>query len=104
MEIKAIDAASAYARAMGQALKTDENTSAGRAGGSGFQSSLGDILKDAIETTAKSEAMSTQAVQGNVDVVDLVTAVANAEVVVETVVAVRDRVIQAYNDIIRMPM
>ena len=36
--------------------------------------------------------------------VDIVTAVTNAEVALETAVAVRDRVIAAYQEIIRMPI
>jgi flagellar hook-basal body complex protein FliE len=34
----------------------------------------------------------------------VVTAVTNAELTLETVVAVRDRVVQAYQDILRMPI
>jgi len=34
----------------------------------------------------------------------VITAVAEAEVTLQTVVAVRDRVIEAYRDIARMPM
>ena len=36
--------------------------------------------------------------------VDVVTAVAEAEATLQTVVAVRDKVIAAYNDIIKMPI
>ncbi|CAN0606416.1 unnamed protein product [Ectocarpus sp. 12 AP-2014] len=43
-------------------------------------------------------------VQGRADVVDVVTAVAETEVLLETVVTVRDRVIQAYQEILRMPI
>lgn len=55
---------------------------------------------DAVQTgeTTEIAALTT----GKVDLTDLVTAVANAELSLNTVVAVRDRVINAYNDIIRM--
>ena len=36
--------------------------------------------------------------------IDVVTAVANAELTLETVVAIRDQVIQAYQEVIRMPI
>ena len=41
---------------------------------------------------------------GKVDLADLVTAVSNAELSLNTVIAIRDKVIGAYQDIIRMPM
>ena len=39
---------------------------------------------------------------GKAELVDVVTAVANAETTLETVVALRDRMISAYQDIMRM--
>ncbi|NBX04163.1 MAG: flagellar hook-basal body complex protein FliE, partial [Alphaproteobacteria bacterium] len=41
---------------------------------------------------------------GKVDLTDLVTAVSSAELTLNTVVAVRDKVINAYQEIIRMPI
>jgi flagellar hook-basal body complex protein FliE len=38
------------------------------------------------------------------ELTDVVTAVSNAELTLQTVVTIRDRVIQAYQDIIRMPI
>ena len=46
----------------------------------------------------------TQAATGKADLVDVVTAVAAAEATLETVVTVRDQVIKAYQDILRMPI
>ena len=51
---------------------------------------------------SETQAVSTVAQQG--DVVDLVTAVSEAEATVQTVVAVRDKVITAYQEIMRMPI
>src|SRR5437899_1784253 len=50
------------------------------------------------------EAASLNAVTGKADMSEVVTAVTNAEVALQTVTAVRDRVIQAYQDILRMPI
>ena len=50
------------------------------------------------------EAETLKAAAGKADVTDVVTAVAEAEVTLQTVVAVRDRVIQAYQEILRMPI
>jgi flagellar hook-basal body complex protein FliE len=41
---------------------------------------------------------------GKSDLVDVVTAVAETEVAVETLVSVRDKVIAAYEEIFRMPI
>ena len=70
-------------------------------------------FSDVLENAAKSAAGSqykTEAVQmdaladGKVDLTDLVTAVSNAELTLNTVVAVRDKVISAYQEILRMPI
>jgi flagellar hook-basal body complex protein FliE len=39
-----------------------------------------------------------------VNLTDVVTALARAELTLQTVTAVRDRVVQAYQDIIKMPI
>ncbi len=57
-----------------------------------------------MNSAGAAEKLSMQAISKEAEMVDVVTAITNAEVVVESVVAVRDKVIQAYNDIIRMPM
>ena len=48
--------------------------------------------------------MSIQGIQGEANVSDVVTAVAEAEVTLQTVVAVRDKVVEAYKEILRMPI
>ena len=69
---------------------------------------FGDMVLDAVgsvqETVANAEQMTAQAATGQAELVDVVTAVAAAEVQLETVVAVRDQVIRAYQEILRMPI
>jgi len=72
--------------------------------GSDFASLLRDGAKSAIESGKKSEEMSKQAIAGKADVRDVVAAVNNAELTLQTVVAVRDKVISAYSDILKMPI
>ena len=72
--------------------------------GKTFADMLGDVAKDAKAGGVAAEKLSMQAVAGKADINDVVTAVANAEVTLQTVVAVRDKVIAAYQDIIRMPI
>src|SRR5690242_7522312 len=72
--------------------------------GKTFADMLGDVAKDAKAGGIAAEKLSIQAVAGKADINDVVTAVANAEVTLQTVVAVRDKVIAAYQDILRMPI
>jgi flagellar hook-basal body complex protein FliE len=66
------------------------------------------LLKDAIgsviETGRKSDTQTTAMASGKSNIVDVVTAVSETEVAVEALVSVRDRVIQAYEEIMRMPI
>ena len=72
--------------------------------GGGFAAALAGTLDDAMQTTkAGEQAMAASAV-GKAELVDVVTAVANAETTLETVIALRDRMISAYQDIMRMPV
>ena len=58
------------------------------------------LLRELASRTA--DARAVQAVQGKGDMVDVVTAVSESQVALETLVSVRDRVISAYEDILRM--
>jgi flagellar hook-basal body complex protein FliE len=76
------------------------------AGASGVDFSA--FLKGAVDSVAQSgkaaEAQALSVANGKADIVDVVTAVAESEAAMETLVAVRDRVIAAYEDIMRMPI
>ncbi len=77
---------------------------AAKPGGENF----GALLKDAVgavQSSAKQADIQSQALAtGKANVVDVVTAVAETEVAIDALVAVRDRVIQAYEEIMRMPI
>jgi len=97
------NAISAYAntsRSMG--IGGDSGASSAASGGVDFASLLQDGAKAAINTGKKSEALSQQAIAGKADIPDVVAAVSNAELTLQTVVAVRDKVVSAYNDILKM--
>lgn len=70
--------------------------------------SFGAVLKDAIsgvmDAGRKSDAQTISMAQGKANVMDVVTAVAETDVAVSTLVSVRDRVIQSYEDIMKMPI
>src|SRR5271165_4356859 len=72
--------------------------------GSDFAAMLRDGAKAAIDAGKKSELLSEQALSGKADIRDVVSAVNNAALTLQTVVAVRDKVITAYNSILQMPI
>jgi flagellar hook-basal body complex protein FliE len=111
MSINKLEGLSAYARAAGRPLSSspigsEENggniAAAGVSGGGNFASLIGNMFTDAAKATRTSEAVSRQSVTGKADLVDVVQAINNAEVALESVVAVRDRVVGAYQEIMRM--
>ncbi len=83
----------------------------GGAGGAGAGDDgldFGAMLQQAVRDTAgaarTAETQAMTAASGRADIVDVVTAIAAAETQLETVIAVRDQVIQAYQEILRMPI
>jgi flagellar hook-basal body complex protein FliE len=75
-----------------------------RGDGSGFADMVKSAASDVADTLEKGEAASAKAIAGGGNLTEVVTAVSNAEATLQTVVAVRDRVIQAYQDILKMPI
>jgi len=77
-------------------------------GNEGGEASFGAMLKDALGTVMEAGRHSDQQakamVAGKANVVDVVTAVAESEVAVQALVSVRDKVIAAYEEIMRMPI
>jgi flagellar hook-basal body complex protein FliE len=112
MSIKALDAAAAYGasltRGVGGGLANGDviggAAPAGAAAGSSFADLLGRSFTGAVDATKSAETASFGAVSKTADLVDVVSAVNNAELALETVVAVRDKMISAYQDIMRMPI
>ena len=77
-------------------------------GGAKSETSFGSVLKEAMdavtETGKKSDTQTRAMANGKSNMVDVVTAVAETEVAIDAVVAVRDKVIAAYEEIMRMPI
>lgn len=69
-----------------------------------FGSMLKGVVQENIQSLHKGEQMTAKGALGKADLTDVVNAVSNAEVTLQAVVAVRDRVIAAYQEIMRMPM
>jgi flagellar hook-basal body complex protein FliE len=96
-------AANAYA-----ALARLTSPGAGKSVAPGGEGNFGDLLKQAVGTVLEagraSDSQAKAMVAGKANIVDVVTAVAETEVAVEALVSVRDKVIQAYEEIMRMPI
>lgn len=96
------NAITAYNRALnggGEAMEPRDTASDNT-----FAGLVKNAVHGAINAGEAGERISLAAVNNGADLNQVVTAVAEAEVALNTVVAVRDKVIEAYKDIIRMPM
>ncbi|MBA4804290.1 MAG: flagellar hook-basal body complex protein FliE [Brevundimonas sp.] len=94
-------AAKAYAAVQGGALPT---APAAPAAGAGFAELLTNVMGEMTQASRAAETQMASAVQGQGSLIDVVTAVSSAEASLETVMAVRDQVISAYQEIMRMPI
>ena len=105
MSIGALDAASAYGRA----------ASIGKIGGGGlggakpldpaaggFGGMVESLVGNAATSMRAAESATAKQVAGKGDLIDVVTAMGAAETALDTVVAVRDRMVSAYQDIMRL--
>ncbi|WP_224816461.1 flagellar hook-basal body complex protein FliE [Hasllibacter sp. MH4015] len=94
MDIRQTMAAQAY----GQTRLTPQPT-APQDGGAFVQA-----VTSFADTVAQGEAQATAAMTTGADPHSLVTALAQTELAVETAVTIRDRVVEAYQEILRMPV
>lgn len=78
--------------------------SAAQGAGGTFSDALSGAMKEAVTTLRTGETNAAQGAAAKGDLVQVVNAVTAAELTLETVVAIRDRVINAYQDIMKMPI
>ena len=102
MSINPLMAARAYAQAQGTGGATAGAAAAG--GGPEFSQLLSNVMGDMTQQTRSAETNMTQAIQGQGSMIDVVTSISSAEASLQTVIAVRDQVISAYQEIMRMPI
>lgn len=92
--VAATSAASAYARtASGQPASLE-----------GFGQALTSALQGVIDTGHQADTQAAAGISGTGNLTDVVTAVNKAELALQTTTAIRDRVVQAYQDIMKMPI
>lgn len=73
-------------------------------GAKDFASYVQDAAVEAVGTLHRGEDMSKAGIAGKADLNDVVAAVSDAEITLQTVTALRDKLVQAYQEIIRMPI
>ena len=99
--ITALSAAKAYA----DIQKAAGAGGAGEAAGTGgFADVLKSTMTNVVQASRHAESQIAAQVAGKTELVDVVTAISAAETSLETVMAVRDQVISAYQEIMRMPI
>jgi flagellar hook-basal body complex protein FliE len=72
--------------------------------GAGFADMVKNAVNDAMHASKTAETQIANQVAGKAELIDVVTAISAAEASLETVMAVRDQVISAYQEIMRMPI
>ena len=89
---------------IGNAGAAGAATTTGTPGTGGFSDFLTKAIQDGIGTMKQGETMAARQVAGQANIVDVVGAVNQAEITLDTVVAVRDKVVQAYQSVMNMPI
>ena len=99
-------AARAYAAVQGGGMPTGLSGAAQApgVGDGGFADLVKTAMTDMAQQSRAAETQMTQSIQGQGSMIDVVTAVSSAEASLQTVIAVRDQVISAYQEIMRMPI
>lgn len=91
------------AAAIGKTPGVDESKTGG-AVGQDFASFVKGAAEDALGTMKTGEQMSMKGIAGEADLTDVVQAVNSADITLRTIVTLRDRMVQAYQEVIRMPI
>lgn len=89
-------AAEAYSRTARDSAATD--------GPNSFGAAITQALGQAVQTGHAADDQAMKALSGGGNLTDVVTALSHAEMTLQTATAIRDRVVQAYQDIMKMPI
>ena len=92
------------AKLMNQVSTPQLNQVADLDGGGDFAKLLGQAVQGVVDSGKVSDTKAMQMVNGTGDMVDVVTAISQTQLAMDTMVTVRDRVISAYEEIMRMPI
>ncbi len=70
----------------------------------GFGDALASALDSVVSAGHQADAQAMRAISGEGNLMEVATAVTHAELALQTAVSIRDRVVQAYQDVMRMPI
>jgi flagellar hook-basal body complex protein FliE len=102
--VAAANAYAALARMAEQTSSLGGGTAASESSAPNFSAVLKDVINAVSDAAQKSDTQAHAVATGKSNMVDVVTAVAETETAVQTLVSVRDKVIAAYEDILKMPI
>jgi len=98
-QVGAAGAAAAYRAVQGAVGGAAEGAAEG-----GFGAALQRAVEGVVNTQRSADAASTQALQGQGSVTDVVLAVSRAELALQTATTLRDKMVSAYQDVMRLPI
>ena len=104
MTLESSNAISAYNSALNRLKETPGNSGSDQVNANDFTQMVKNFAESAVEVGKRSEVQSAAAAAGKADLNSVVVAVTEAELTLNTVVAVRDKVLEAYREILRMPI
>lgn len=106
--VSPVSAANAYANVARLGTGADPSglasSSNAATDGPDFSAILKDVMHAVSASGVKADTQTQAVAMGKANMVDVVTAVAESETAIATLVSVRDKVIAAYQDILRMPI
>jgi flagellar hook-basal body complex protein FliE len=70
----------------------------------GFGAVLARAIGGVTSAGHQADAQAVRAISGEGNVTEVATAVSRAELALQTAVSIRDKVVQAYQDVMRMPI
>jgi flagellar hook-basal body complex protein FliE len=97
-------ATTAYSNALNQIRNASSAVDPMESSGSAFGDLLKQSLQNTVESQHRSEKVSAAALAGKADMTEVLQALNDAEMALNTVLAVRDKVVQAYEQVMRTPM
>ncbi len=87
-----------------QAYASVASGEAGTEAGQGFGAMLGQALQGVVQAGHAADTQAMTAIAGGGNVTEVVTAVSRAELSLQAAVSIRDKMVQAYQDVMRMPL
>lgn len=87
-----------------QQLQSDKTAATPEAEKSSFAEIVGNASKGTLQTVRESDAAMQEGVTGEMDTQAVVEATMNLESTVKVAVSVRDKLVEAYQEVMRMPI